>query len=173
MRLLTKIGRRLATFAVVSMLAATATTALATPAAAAPTYWKFKNIETQECLTSGVKGGPDDAPTASVYVRSCVGSNYQEWDWIHAGTYKRLKNRKTQLCLMTDHKNSVNAVWLSKCGAAGDDNGPTAGQRWAWTGNKRLENYISGALRTSPTQGAVYAADDFFDDRCDWSGYTV
>jgi hypothetical protein len=54
-----------------------------------------------------------------------VVSDYQEWDWIHSGTYKRLQNRKTKLCLMTDHESSVNAVWLSKCGDAGDDNGHT------------------------------------------------
>lgn len=164
MRLLTKIGRRLATFAVVGMLAAIAT---ATPASAAVTYWKFKNIETQQCLTSGVKGGPDDHPTAKVFLRSCVVSDYQDWDWVGNDLYKLLQNRKTKLCLMTDDKggdDAKNGVWTSRC------DGTKPGQRWAWYAEKWLQAEITGFLRSDPKPGAVYVHDNYFNDRSDWYG---
>lgn len=163
MRLLTRIGRRLATFAVVGMLAATATTTLAAPASAATTYWKFKNIETQQCLTGGSSG--------VVYLRSCIVSNYQEWDWYGTGLYKLLKNRGSELCLMTDDKggdDAKNGVWTSRC-----DTTNNPGQRWAWYGNTWLQAEITGFLRSDPKPGAVYVHDNYFNDRSDWYGYTV
>jgi hypothetical protein len=151
--------RLLSRLATVAVVFAAVATALASPAAAAPTYWKFKNVVTQQCLTAG--------KTDVVYLRSCVVSDYQEWDWIYSGTYKALRNRGNGHCLMTDHENVDNAVWTSACGSGRD------GQRWAWINNKWLQSNIGGFLRSTTTEGRVRAHEDWFNDRADWVGYTV
>lgn len=133
--------------AVVAALGAVITGATATTAQAAPTYWKFKNRYTGDCLTAGTSG--------KAYMAGCSSSTYQQWDWVGSGLYQQVKNRATGRCLMTDYKTEVNAVWTSACKSVN-------GQRWHYFGNTEMfynqGNGSNTALRTSsPSSAAVYA----------------
>lgn len=152
MRLLTK----LATLAVA---VATAAIALASPAAAAPTYWKFRNVEKDMCLTAG--------SSAVAYIADCKSTDYQLWDWLDNGdSHKRLRNKATNRCLVTDLRSSLNSVWTGTCDADAD------GQRWYY-GNEFIAVRWGNWLRTSPkSAGGVYTAGDYLtmDDWTVWKG---
>ncbi|MFB7338237.1 hypothetical protein ACFC00_42610 [Streptomyces adustus] len=121
-----------------------------TGAQAAPTYWTFHNFRFNTCLTGGDSG--------TAFGTLCNGADRQDWDWVGSGDWKQLKNRETGLCLMTDNKTDVNAVWTSSCNSAAD------GQRWYYTANLfRLQGMLGSGneslVRTSDVKDAIYATD--------------
>jgi hypothetical protein len=146
---LSTLNKRLATVATVSAIAVAGTGALVPASAqAAPTYWTFKNTKTGTCLTAGTSG--------VAFLGTCNGSSYQQWDWLGNSSNgdNQLLSRATGLCLATDHKNSLNAVWTSSCNWVD-------GQRWYYNAaTKRMFSYLSGYLMSSPDSAGVYVADD-------------
>ncbi|MFJ7075896.1 hypothetical protein [Streptomyces sp. NPDC098781] len=140
---------RLATVTAVSALAMGAGLVLPSTAQAAPAYWQFQNEEFRTCLTGG---------SGSAFATNCNGSDRQDWDWVGGGTWKQLKNRETGLCLMTDNKTDVNAVWTSGC-----DSSATGQLFYYRADNKLLQGLLGGSdeslVRTSDVRDAVYASD--------------
>ncbi|WP_329527209.1 RICIN domain-containing protein [Streptomyces sp. NBC_01462] len=155
---------RLATLAVSALIAGAGLLA-PTSAQAATTYWTFENQRFGTCLTAG--------DSTSVFATAChTSSTRQNWDWVGSGhgSYHQLKNQETGLCLMTDNKTSVNAVWQSDCITG------AAGQWWYYDEDSwSIFNELNGApfLRTSDVKDAVYCTDlnQTTPSYYDWNGY--
>ncbi|MGW5188085.1 ricin-type beta-trefoil lectin domain protein [Kribbella sp. NPDC004138] len=159
----TTVRKRLGSTVAATVLVGGAVIVSASPAQAI-VYYTVKNVHSHTCLTAGAK---QSNGAASVFVASCNGSTSQQWtqSGSDSANFHLLKNRATGLCLMTDHKSHVNAVWASGCDITQLD------QVWqhdftssgGYIVNRR--DYIT-KIRTSPRAGAVYADDT---DQTEWS----
>lgn len=172
MRLLGKLGRRLASLAAVGVIVAAANVSLASPAAAARYgWWLFRNVEEGTCLSVTSTGGVSQA--------DCSFGPRQLWDWVGEGegAYTQLRNQYSNRCLVTDHKSEINAVWTTVC-AKDLDNVP-AGMRWRrgdtpntqirlLSSLRRSVDRTSMALRTSPNRISVYAVEYWESDWALW-----
>jgi hypothetical protein len=86
-----------------------------------------------------------------------------------------LRNQYSNRCLVTDHKNAVNAVWTTLC-ARGD---VPDGMRWRPGDgpNSRilLLSYLGpdggAALRTSPNRISIYTDDYSESDWAEWRAF--
>ncbi|WP_405795284.1 RICIN domain-containing protein [Streptomyces sp. NBC_01506] len=124
------------------------------------THWRFTNQVTGDCLAGEAAGAVKlDGPCNTVK---------HEWDWITSDAWEGgnlLMNAKTGLCLTTDNKSSLNAVWASKCNA----NAP--GQRWRWD-NSDLGLWAAAwdtRLRGAPGTGTTAHTDVPQAARDKWS----
>ncbi|RKN41170.1 hypothetical protein [Streptomyces hoynatensis] len=120
---------------------------LSSSASAATTYWSFDNA-VRGCLTAGTSG--------VVFETACSAQNaFQDWQWIGSAD-DHLQNLATGLCLTTDDKSDVNAVWQGDCNAS------EHGQSWSFTylgdGSRLgvLQTYWGTWLRATDTPNAVY-----------------
>jgi hypothetical protein len=155
-----------------SLLVVAAGTVMSATPAQASDYWALKNSHTGTCLT----GGSASNGTASVYVTTCNGSYYQQWHYLpldgDTNDYHQLQNLATGLCLRTDHKTTVNAVWNTTCSKSSQ---PSDDQLWhhdySSSGGLYSRYWYGGHLRTSDRVGAVYS--DQLDNRPEipWSYY--
>ncbi|GAB2599711.1 hypothetical protein GCM10027168_35950 [Streptomyces capparidis] len=118
----TWLKKRLGTLVAALSLAAGVAVMLPAPAQAAPSpvYWTFRNLWVgmgDQCLT----GGKLDGGTSRVFMATCNGSNFQQWDWRGSDPdspipHHQLQNKATGTCLATDNKSyNGNAVWTSTC----------------------------------------------------------
>ncbi|WP_052852883.1 RICIN domain-containing protein [Streptomyces avicenniae] len=85
------------------------------------THWRFTNEATGDCLAGEASG--------AVTLNGPCNRVKHEWDWITSDAWEGgnlLMNAETGLCLTTDNKTSLNAVWTSTCNPA------APGQRWHW-----------------------------------------
>jgi hypothetical protein len=118
--LINRLKKRMSAASAVVALAAGFALLPPASAEAAPVYWTFRNLRVgndDQCLTGGKI---NDRGTSSVFLTTCNGSNYQQWDWRGTDTvdpsYLQLQNKATGLCLATDNKSfHNNAVWASSC----------------------------------------------------------
>lgn len=128
-------------------------------------WWLFRNVEEGTCL--------DVTSTGGAFQAVCNYDNpYQQWDWVgtSADDFAQLRNKGSKRCLVTDHKNEVNAVWTRVCDS--DNVNVPGSMLWSsidWTGTHILIKCASsGALRTSPNYISIYTDDNFFSDHAEW-----
>lgn len=151
MRMLKRITGIFSTVALAASIAVFA----ATPAQAETTYWTFRAAygadEASGCLTGGMITGTQ----AGTYMRSCIDSDYQRWDWStnYADGWNYLVNKKTGLCLTVNEPGgpSPAPVFLRSCVEGSNY------QRWTYDyGEQYLANMPGIFLTTTPDGDAVY-----------------
>lgn len=173
---LTWLKKRLGT--AIAVIAAAAGIGVLMPAPAqadaeAVTYWTFRNLwvsSGEKCLSSGVI----NSGHSRVFLATCNGSNFQQWDWRGSDPgspipFLQLQNKATGLCLATDNLSySDNAVWTSRCEWRD-------GMRFHYDGEDgSLDTFLKhpSTQLTGRDSGAVYgfAASQVSDHRDVWIG---